>query len=160
MPRPLSKQSQGRGRALLEDRLLHCPMRSRMASNIPERAGGSLNFITPSSVKRQVIQITAGERVGPYTGCVDDLKETVMAMPPGYTAIAGSERPRPASHRLVGPVDANEVIGITLSCVRVLAARLSRASTTGGPCGRASAAAARRPSTRRLTERRRPTSIR
>ena len=37
-----------------------------------------------------------------------------MAMPPGYAALAGSERPRPASHRLVGPVDADEVIGVTL----------------------------------------------
>jgi hypothetical protein len=37
-----------------------------------------------------------------------------MAIPPGHTALAGSERPRPASHSLVGPVDADEVIGITL----------------------------------------------
>jgi subtilase family serine protease len=37
-----------------------------------------------------------------------------MAKHQGDTPLAGSERPRPATHRLVGPVDPGEVIGITL----------------------------------------------
>ena len=37
-----------------------------------------------------------------------------MASPDGYSALDGSERPRPDAHRLVGPVEADKVIGVTL----------------------------------------------
>lgn len=37
-----------------------------------------------------------------------------MAVPPGYSALGGSERPRPDNHRVVGPVGADTVIGISL----------------------------------------------
>jgi len=37
-----------------------------------------------------------------------------MAPKPGRTALAGSERPRPTAHKLVGPVDPDEVVGVTL----------------------------------------------
>jgi hypothetical protein len=37
-----------------------------------------------------------------------------MAVPDGYSALDGSERPRPDAHRLVGPVEADQVIGVTL----------------------------------------------
>ena len=37
-----------------------------------------------------------------------------MAVPPRYAALDGSERPRPDAHQLVGPVEADKVIGVTL----------------------------------------------
>ena len=37
-----------------------------------------------------------------------------MAVPPGYSALGDSERPRPDDHRLVGPVGADRVIGASL----------------------------------------------
>jgi hypothetical protein len=37
-----------------------------------------------------------------------------MAIPDGYSALDGSERPRPDTHRLVGPVQADEIIGVSL----------------------------------------------
>ncbi|OUL74057.1 S53 family peptidase [Paraburkholderia hospita] len=37
-----------------------------------------------------------------------------MAIPPGHIALADSERPRPAAHKLVGPVDPNKDIGVTV----------------------------------------------
>jgi hypothetical protein len=37
-----------------------------------------------------------------------------MTVPDGYLALDGSERPRPDGHQLVGPVPADQVIGVTL----------------------------------------------
>ena len=37
-----------------------------------------------------------------------------MAVPDGYSALDGSERPRPDAHRLMGPVEADQVISVTL----------------------------------------------
>ena len=37
-----------------------------------------------------------------------------MAVPDGYSPLDGSERPRPDTHRLVGPVEAAKVIGASL----------------------------------------------
>ena len=37
-----------------------------------------------------------------------------MAIPDGYSALDGSARPRPDTHRLVGPVEPDKVIGVTL----------------------------------------------
>jgi hypothetical protein len=41
-------------------------------------------------------------------------QEAAMTAPSGNVPLAGSERPRAASHRLVGPVEAGDVIGVTL----------------------------------------------
>src|SRR5580692_12335728 len=37
-----------------------------------------------------------------------------MTVPDGYSALEGSERPRPDGRRLVGPVPADQVIGVTI----------------------------------------------
>src|ERR1700722_7188022 len=37
-----------------------------------------------------------------------------MAIPDRYSALDGSDRPRPGAHRLAGPVEADRVIGVTL----------------------------------------------
>jgi Pro-kumamolisin, activation domain len=37
-----------------------------------------------------------------------------MAIPDGYSALDGSERPRPDTHRLVSPVEAGKAIGVSL----------------------------------------------